>query len=349
MKVSLADINRVVRRTKSGTKVYYYHRKTGKRIEGEPGSPEFARNYELASQASHEPVSPQGTFAELLKTYAASPEFRKLAKKTRITYNQRIGVMVNSFGALSLRALSEKKIRGVILEWRDQIATKYPSGAEGYIATLKAILSFAEERALIDINPLRGVKRVHHVSRADCVWSQEQITRLLSVSPNLLQWAIKLALFTGQRKGDLIRLRWDDVKGDYLRFTQSKTKSKVSIRIIPPLQALLDTIPRRADTILTNKSGRQWSDVSGLTALWLRAMNEAGLTDANLRFHDLRGTAVTCLADVGCTESEIASITGHSLMSVSQMLQTHYLRRTDAQSSAAMGKLGTSWIGQLQN
>jgi hypothetical protein len=37
-------------------------------------------------------------------------------------------------------------------------------------------------------------------------------------------------------------------------------------------------------------------------------------------FHDLRGTAVTRLALVGCIEAEIAAITGHSLRDVGRIL-----------------------------
>ena len=44
-------------------------------------------------------------------------------------------------------------------------------------------------------------------------------------------------------------------------------------------------------------------------------------------FNDLRATAVTRLALVGCTEAEIASITAHSLREVRSILDAHYLHR----------------------
>jgi integrase len=44
-----------------------------------------------------------------------------------------------------------------------------------------------------------------------------------------------------------------------------------------------------------------------------------------LRFHDLRGTAVTRLALAGCKVPEIAAITGHSLRDVEAILEKHYL------------------------
>jgi hypothetical protein len=56
-------------------------------------------------------------------------------------------------------------------------------------------------------------------------------------------------------------------------------------------------------------------------------------------FHDLRGTAVTRLALAGCTEAEIATITGLSLRSVRAILDTHYLARDPALGDAAIMKL----------
>jgi integrase len=56
-------------------------------------------------------------------------------------------------------------------------------------------------------------------------------------------------------------------------------------------------------------------------------------------FHDLRGTAVTRLALAGCTEAEIATITGHSLRSVRVLLDTHYLNRDPSLGENAIRKL----------
>jgi hypothetical protein len=52
----------------------------------------------------------------------------------------------------------------------------------------------------------------------------------------------------------------------------------------------------------------------------------------------LRGTAVTRLAEAGCTEAEIATITGHALASVHTILE-RYLARTDKLAVAAIAKL----------
>ena len=75
--------------------------------------------------------------------------------------------------------------------------------------------------------------------------------------------------------------------------------------------------------ILTNSLRRPWTS-HGFQTSWRIAATKAGIV--GVTFHDLRGTAVTRLAIVGCSEAEIATITGHSLRDVRSIL--------DAQLSA---------------
>jgi integrase len=83
--------------------------------------------------------------------------------------------------------------------------------------------------------------------------------------------------------------------------------------------------------LVATSEGTSWTS-DGFRASWAKAC-------ANLTFHDLRGTAVTRLALPGCTEAEIATITGHSLQGVSAVLDTHYLARDPALSESAIRKL----------
>jgi integrase len=97
-----------------------------------------------------------------------------------------------------------------------------------------------------------------------------------------------------------------------------------------PLKIKLDATPKRSTIILTNSVGKPWTS-DGFRASWGKACKAAGVV--GVTFHDLRGTAVTRLALAGCTEAEIATITGHSLRSVRALLpQTQIIIR---ESSAA--------------
>ena len=103
-----------------------------------------------------------------------------------------------------------------------------------------------------------------------------------------------------------------------------------------PLKAALAAAKKRGPLILTNKAGRPWTS-HGFQASWRMAASKAGIV--GLTFHDLRGTAVTRLALVGCTEAEIATITGHSLRDMHRILDAHYLARDPALAKSAIRKL----------
>ncbi len=94
--------------------------------------------------------------------------------------------------------------------------------------------------------------------------------------------------------------------------------------------------------ILTSTDKRLWTE-GGFRSSWRKACTNAGI--GGLTFHDLRGTAVTRLAIAGCTEAEIAAITGHSLKDVRSILDAHYLHRDPALAESAMAKLGLHKAG----
>ena len=117
---------------------------------------------------------------------------------------------------------------------------------------------------------------------------------------------------------------------------QSKTGTPVSFKVGAPLKAALDATPKRSTIILTNSEGKPWTS-DGFRASWGKACAKAGVV--GVTFHDLRGTAVTRLALVDCTEAQIAAITGHSLRDVRSILDANCLHRDPALADAAITKL----------
>jgi integrase len=95
--------------------------------------------------------------------------------------------------------------------------------------------------------------------------------------------------------------------------------------------------------ILGTKTGQSFKK-RYFSECWNRAMSEAGLETitlpdfpelVRLHFHDLRGTTVTLLSEAGCNEQQIATITGHSLKTVHQILE-RYLARTKGLAEQAI-------------
>ena len=75
----------------------------------------------------------------------------------------------------------------------------------------------------------------------------------------------------------------------------------------------------------------------GFRSSWAKACAKAGITA--LTFHDFRGSAVTRLALAGASVPEIATITGHTLRDVQEILDAHYLSRDVTMAESAVRKL----------
>jgi len=133
-----------------------------------------------------------------------------------------------------------------------------------------------------------------------------------------------------------LRLPWSAYDGTHIRLRQSKTGARVVIPVGAPLKAALDAAAKRSPIILTSRAGKPWTS-HGFRASWSIARTKAGIV--GVTFNDLRGTAVTRLAIAGCTEAEIATITGHSLRDVHSILDAHYLHRDPALAESAIRKL----------
>ena len=337
MRVRLRGINRVTKRLASGLQqTYWYAWKGGPPLRGEPGTPEFVASYNEA--VSRKVTPPRGTFLNVLAQYQRSEDFRNLADTTRRSYVALITRIEKRFGDFPLSALSDRRSRGVFLTWRDEIAGSAGRRQADYAWTVLArVLSWSFNRGLVVANPCeRGGRLYRGGGRAEKIWTDTDEAAFLERAPAHLHLALTLALWTGQRQGDLLRLPWSSYNGTHIRLQQGKTGKRVVVPVGAPLKAALDAAPKRSTIILTTIDGKPWTS-DGFRASWGKACKAAGVV--GVTFHDLRGTAVTRLALAGCTEAEIATITGHSLRGVRAILDIHYLSRDPALAESAIRKL----------
>ena len=331
----MKGLHRVRSRLADGrVETYFYAWRGGPRLPGQPGSPEFILAYNQAIK--HRLEAPADLVCSLLLGFQRSQEFLGLAERTRADYLAKIKVIAKEFGDLPLAALIERPIRGVFLAWRDKLALRSRRQADYAWVILARILSWALDRGLIAVNPCRGAGRLYRGSRADKVWTVDDEGLFLARAPRHLHLALMLAVETGQRQGDLLRLPWSAYDGTHIRLRQSKTKVRVVIPASRRLKLLLDATPKQNPLILVTSEGRPWTE-DGFHSSWAKACRRAGIS--GVTFHDLRGTAVTRLALAGCTEAEIATITGHSLKDVGAILDSHYLHRDPALGDSAIKKL----------
>ena len=79
------------------------------------------------------------------------------------------------------------------------------------------MLTWAVDRGRLSTNYLKGFKRLYHSDRAEIIWLPEHIHAFMTAAPVEIQRALILALHTGQRQGDLLRLPWSAYDGERIR------------------------------------------------------------------------------------------------------------------------------------
>ncbi len=349
---------------------YWYHRPSRTRLPGEKGSPEWMRAL-VAAETSPKPKS--DTFSALVEQYMRSEEFKCNEKKKRPKsentireYYRILDVLDKRFGAMPVRALHSLKATPIFKNYHREIAATTPREADNRISVLSNVLKLAVMNGLIPRNPVSKLPRAYGSDRSHIIHTKEAITEFMATAPIELQQVMILALHTGQRYGDLIRLRWADFDGKFIRFVQSKTKMRMVIAASKTLAEMLENMPRRSEFILTRANGMPWHTAKSdkeLSKQWRHHMRKIGLHPADpskltkeeksklLHFHDLRGTAVTLFAAAGCTVPQICAITGHDLETAGAILKI-YLANSELLSESAIARFDdsqmTSFANQLQ-
>ena len=285
---------------------------------------------------------PSDVLRSVLRDFQVSTESTDKAPRTRKDYAGIIAKIEAEFGDFPLAGINKEpaEARGEFLEWRDKLAKKSRRQADYAWTVLSWILKWGVMRGKIRVNPCKDFgSRLYSASRADKVWSAEDEALFLAKSAARLHLPLLLALWTGQRQGDLLKLPWSAYDGKFIRLRQSKTGVRVTIPVGMPLKIALDAAAKvkKGPIILVNSDGVPWTS-DGFRSSWRKACAAAGVV--GVTFHDLRGSTVTRLALAGATEAEIATITGHKIGDVRNILDK-YLDRDPALAESAIRKLET--------
>jgi integrase len=184
-------------------------------------------------------------------------------------------------------------------------------------AFTKAILwGLAETNPAQFVPPLKTGKRGRYLTHAEY-----QAIRA-SATPTL-QSIIDVLYLTGQRIGDVLKLRHSDIDADGIFFRQEKTGNRLRIAMSDDLRAALSAARAlhvhgavKGLTLFHNRQGRPLS-YQTVRTLWSRAVKSAGVHDAHL--HDLRAKAGT---DAKAQGLDSKTLLGHT----SESAHSRYLR-----------------------
>ena len=269
------------------------------RLPDDPRSPEFWSAYAALMNLAAPKTNPNSVSA-LIAAWHASPEWGQLADKTKIDWLRYSGRIQAAWGDLEVRGIEPRHV----LTLRDAYA-ETPASANNLIRCLTALMAWAVPRGYRSDNPCREIKMLKGGDGWQ-PWPWDAIEAASKTLPVRLWRATALALYTGQRQGDCLAMRWDHVAHGLIAVKQDKTGKRLMIPVHRELQAVLDGIEKTAVTILTTLDGVPWTE-SGFRATWAKHK------PPEVVFHGLRKSAVVTLLECGCSEAEVAAVTGQSL------------------------------------
>lgn len=314
MKVSLPYIQQY--RDQHG-KLKRYVRRPGQpkiRLPGEPGSPEFIAAYNaalsghrIAPSARGRDRLPVGSVGQAIAEYYQHNSFLALAPGTRKMRR-----------AILERFRAQDGDKPLALMKPEHVAKKLgamkPFASRNWLKTLRGLMAFAVATGLRQDDPTEGFKPAKAKAGAIHTWTEDEIAifeRHHAVGTRA-RLAFSLLLHTASRRGDLVRLGRQNIRGGRLYYRQQKTGRALAIPLHHELVSVIEASRTDHLTFLVTAHGKPFS-AAGF-GNWFREMcNAAGLPQCSA--HGLRKAQARRLAEAGCSAHEIASITGHKTLS----------------------------------
>ena len=227
------------------------------------------------------------------------------------------------YGSLSLSLFSSMQI----LEGRDALvkANKSPATVNRYLAALSSCLTHATKHwQLLQENPCSNVPKLKEPPGRTRFLDDDERKRLLdacsTVSPSLYL-AVVISLSTGARRMSVWALRWRDIDlsegKETIVFRDTKNRSDVHL----PLSGIVVDLLlehrrlRRLNSDLLFPSKIDAQKPFDFKAPFARAMKQAQIHE--FRWHDLRHSAASYLAQQGVDLRRIAAILGHKTLQMS--------------------------------
>jgi integrase len=325
---------------------FYFRRAGFKRVPlpGLPWSPEFMAAYEQALAGQRAQIGQNrvkdGTIRALAASYFTSPSFRSaLRPNSQRVYRSAIDVFcrnVDQDGA----AYGDKMLAGLRREHVVRIIGAKgdtPQSANFLLKVLRALMRHAVEIGLRSDDPTSGVRPLKFKSAGHHPWSEQEIAQFEKTHHlgSRERLAFALLLHTGQRRSDVIRMGYQHIQDGMLRVRQEKTGAELLIPVNTELAEAIEGSLGGNLTFLVTRFGRPFTPV-GFTNWFSVACDAAGLP-SGCTAHGLRKSCARRLAEAGCTEHEIAAITGHASLAEVQ----RYTRSADQKrlAIAAMAKV----------
>lgn len=229
--------------------------------------------------------------SEIMTLYAAHAESLR-STKTALDHARRIGLWCEKYRASQARQAAAHIVK-------DMTGHYAPATINRSLGTLKKSLRIAWESGRTAVDYSAHVKRLPENNARSTYLSLEQVHAIASHCTQPVQAAIWIALLTGARRGEILKLRREDIGRDSLIIHAGNTKTlrTRTVPIVPAVRPWLKHVPLQIT-------------FEGVKTAWRRAREAAGMPDAN--FHDLRHSCASILIATGADLFTVSKILGHS-------------------------------------
>ena len=239
--------------------------------------------------------------------------------------------LLPDFGSKPLDRIAPAHVR----RWFDRYSRAAPGGANRALDILQQIMTFAIACGHIEVNPARGIRRNRRPALTRFL-SGEEIARLhwvldAQTRPDGRQQAdiVRLLLLTGCRRGEIMGLRWSEVRDGMLALADSKTGPR-TVPLSSRARAILDRQPRGESPFVFPSPLDPARPRGPELRFWYRIRREAGVED--VRLHDLRHTMASHAVMNGVPVPVVSRMLGHS--NVRMTLRYAHLADRDIEAAA---------------
>lgn len=248
--------------------------------------------------------APTGEMPKLIDAalLAMQPKLKPATRKSYAVAAAKLKRMLVEFSPAQVKS---KDVAGI----KVQLAST-PNMANRCLSVLTRVFAYAVEQQIVDSNPCLGVER-HTERKRERYLTDAEFMAIRSQAGDRLQVIMDLCYYTGQRIGDVLKIRRVDLTTDGIRFRQDKSNVALTVAWTPPLE---DAVARAkslhkslaALTLLHNRRGKA-PDYRTVRDQWDAAVLSAGVTDAHI--HDLRAKSLTDAKRQGFNPTALA---GHT-------------------------------------